>query len=96
MIAVSAQFVLWPRFATLFREAASRHAKNSLTKERACHKFDVCVDQTRPDEILFYQLYDSRDALDLHVATAYFAEFEALTRDWVREKTVRVWTRIEG
>jgi quinol monooxygenase YgiN len=96
MVAVWVHFVLWPRFVTLFRDAACGQARTSLSKERACHKFDVCVDQTHPDEVLVYQLYDSRDAFDLHLTTAHFAEFEALTRDWVREKTVRVWRRLEG
>lgn len=74
-----------------FRSAVQRQAENSLAREEACRRFDVCLDPARPDRVFLYEIYDDRAAFDAHLASDHFAAFDSQVADMVASKTVETW-----
>ena len=78
-----------------FREALVANARASREREPGCRQFDVAVDPARPACFYLYELYDDRAAFDAHLASAHFKAFDAQVRDWVADKVVQVFERID-
>ncbi len=74
-----------------FRSAVQQQAENSLTREAACRRFDVCFDPERKGRVFLYEIYDDRAAFDLHMASDHFADFDGKVADMVESKTVETW-----
>lgn len=74
-----------PQFLDMVRE----NAAESVRSEEGCIRFDVLTPlaATGP-AVLLYEIYTSRAAFDLHLASAHFKAFDAMTRQMVRSKTV--------
>jgi len=60
-----------------FLDLVRQQAKNSLTSETDGQHFDVCMDPKQPGRVFLYEVYENRDAFDLHPATAHFQAFDA-------------------
>jgi quinol monooxygenase YgiN len=75
--------------AESFADAIAENARRSLDGEPGCSRFDVCRDPTDAGTFLLYELYDGPAAIEAHLASQHYREFDALTRDWVVRKTVR-------
>jgi (4S)-4-hydroxy-5-phosphonooxypentane-2,3-dione isomerase len=71
-------------FGTLILENASA----SLAEEPGCRQFDVLVPESKPHQIVLYEIYDDEAAFDLHVRSAHFKKFDAQSRDLVAGKRV--------
>lgn len=91
MYVVLVRFVIKSESVDAFREAVLRQAKNSLSREVTCRRFDVALDDHRPDHCLLYELYDDQAAFDLHLATDHFNQFNDETADLVVSKEVSCW-----
>lgn len=91
MFVVSVVFEVKNEAIEAFRAAVLRQAKNSLTREEGCRRFDVCSDEARPERYFLYELYDDRAAFDHHCGTDYFADFNAVAAPMVATKTVETW-----
>ena len=94
MFVVTVVFEVSPGHAGTFREAVIAQARASLT-EAGCRQFDVGADARRPGRFLLYEVYESAEAFDVHLATPHFAHFDAITRRQVLEKTVETWHLVE-
>jgi quinol monooxygenase YgiN len=92
MYVVVVRFTVRPDSASQFHAAVEQQAANSLRSEVACRQFDVCYDPTDETRVLLYELYDDRAAFDAHLATAHFAEFNALVTPWVVTKELNLLT----
>jgi quinol monooxygenase YgiN len=55
---------------------AHEDAAKSLEREPGCRQFDVCTDPERPGSVLFYEVYNSRDAFEDHKKTKHFKVFD--------------------
>lgn len=73
-----------------FLEAAHDDARHSLKDEPGCRQFDVVQPHGQEDAVVFYEVYDSREAFDAHLATPHLARFrEAFPPLIIEERPVR-------
>ncbi len=96
MFVVVVEFELQPGQAAAFRERVARQAADSLEREPGCHVFDVCVDPARDDRVLLYEVYTDRAAFDAHLQSAHFAAFDREVADWVANRLVRTFARVDA
>lgn len=69
------------------------NAKRSLEREPGCRHFDVCVSPEDCRKVFLYELYDDREAFDLHLASEHFQTFDRLTTQWIDSKEVQAYIR---
>ncbi|NIA67432.1 antibiotic biosynthesis monooxygenase [Pelagibius litoralis] len=93
MFVVTVIFEVQASAADAFRSAVLQQAENSLTREKACSRFDVCFDPQRPERVFLYEIYDDRAAFDEHLASDHFADFDRRVAPWVVDKTVNTWVQ---
>ncbi|QDU91191.1 Autoinducer 2-degrading protein LsrG [Pirellulimonas nuda] len=91
MYVVTVVFQVKPANAADFRASVLAQAQNSLQREPACKRFDVCFDPQSPERVFLYELYDDRAAFDAHTQTEHFAQFSAAVEGWVEDKTLSFW-----
>lgn len=72
---VIAEFVVKAGHMAAFLEAALDDASCSVRDEPGCRQFDVVRPEELPDAVLFYEVYDSREAFDAHLRTPHFDRF---------------------
>ncbi|MGC6453580.1 MAG: putative quinol monooxygenase [Candidatus Puniceispirillaceae bacterium] len=77
-----------------FLALMTENAAASLRDEPGCRQFDVCQDPDNPGQIFLYELYDDRAAFEAHLGMPHFKSFDAATKDMIRSKTVRAYTRL--
>lgn len=90
---VTVNFAVEPGSWKLFRDAVLENAHASLTREPGCRTFDVCEDE-HDARIFLYEVYDSRKAFDIHLASEHFRRFDDLTATWVSRKQVLLLNRL--
>ncbi|KIQ03808.1 antibiotic biosynthesis monooxygenase [Agrobacterium tumefaciens] len=91
---VIAEFQIKPGCLAAFLEAAKDDAKHSVADEPGCHQFDVICPQGSDDVVVFYEVYDSREAFDAHLETPHLGRFrDAFPPLIVEERPVRFSTR---
>lgn len=95
MYIVSVTFVIKDEFAELFKEEMSRQARKCLAMEEGCLQFDVGRDPENPNRFFLYELYADQSAFDTHRQTDHFAEFGQLVKDWIAERYLATWERVE-
>lgn len=59
-----------------FLALAYDDARHSVADEAGCRQFDV-IRLAESTRVLFYEVYDSRTAFDLHLETPHLARFRA-------------------
>ncbi|MEN0087036.1 MAG: putative quinol monooxygenase [Pseudomonadota bacterium] len=87
---VSVKFEVRNEHLEEFRAAMIQQANASL-EELGCSRFDVWSDEANPTVIYLYEVYNDRDAFDVHLASAHFASFDAEIADWVIGKRVETF-----
>ncbi|QDT00179.1 putative quinol monooxygenase [Adhaeretor mobilis] len=90
MIALSVKFDVAPEHVEAFRVAVLQHAKNSLGEE-GCRRFDVCIDPEDAQRFFLYEMYDDKEALEVHRAADYFTKFGDTIENWVTDKDISLW-----
>lgn len=91
MYVVTVVFQVKPEAVEDFRAAILRHAKNSLEKEEGCRRFDVCVDDSRPNTIFLYEVYKDEAAFDLHRASDHLKNFGEISAPMVASREIQTW-----
>ena len=91
MLVVSVVFEDHTEHIEAFQEAVLQHAKNSLTHEEPCRRFDVSVDPKNPARFFLYEQYDDEAAFAAHQQTDYFARFGSTIESWLVSKDLSVW-----
>lgn len=90
---VIAEFQVKPGKLEVFLVAARDDALHSLADEAGCRQFDVCT-QAEADTVIFYEVYDSREAFDAHLKTPHLLRFQgAFPSLVVEERPVRFLQR---
>ena len=77
-----------------FLPLMTENASTSLADETGCHRFDVCTDSTRANEVFLYELYTDRAAFDAHLASAHFRAFDQRVANMVADKSVSTYDRV--
>jgi autoinducer 2-degrading protein len=64
------------------------NAQKSLTDEPGCDRFDVLIEKGSPDHIVLYEIYQDRAAFEAHVKSRHFAQFNAASQRYVKDKKI--------
>jgi autoinducer 2-degrading protein len=96
MYVVTVEFEVTTEYAEAFRDSVLRQARNSFEKEPDCHQFDVCTDPKDPTRFYLYEVYADEEAFQSHLRSDHFLDFDAKTKAWIENKTVRTWLREEA
>lgn len=91
---VIAEFEVKPGHLNAFLDLAQDDATHSVADEPGCRQFDVIHCEAAPNNVVFYEVYDSRSAFDSHLETSHLARFRAgFPALIVAERPVRFGTR---
>jgi quinol monooxygenase YgiN len=71
-----------------FLKLIKDNARTSLADEPGCDRFDVLIEKGVPDHIVLYEIYTDRAAFDFHLKSRHFAEFNAASQRYVKEKKI--------
>jgi quinol monooxygenase YgiN len=94
MYAVCVTFQIKAGKSEEFMSLMQKQANNSLTLEEACHRFDVCTDLTKPDEVFLYEIYEDAEAFQVHLASDHFKAFDVAIQPLLASKTVNTYSTI--
>lgn len=96
MYAVAVTFTLEPGQMAAFLPPMLENAATSLSQEPGCHRFDVCADPGRPDEVFLYEIYTDRAAFDAHLASAHFVAFDAVAAPMIASKSIATYVQVHA
>ncbi|MEM1374102.1 MAG: putative quinol monooxygenase [Pseudomonadota bacterium] len=94
MFAVVVTFTLHDGTAAAFLPLMEENAQMSLAAEPGCHRFDVCTDPARPNEVFLYELYVDQAAFAAHLESAHFRDFDAASAAYVAAKDVSTFKKV--
>jgi len=94
MFVVAVEFDIHEESVEAFKEAVLIQSKNSMEKEAACTRFDVCQDAAQANRFFLYEIYNDAAAFEAHRQTPHFADFSSKITDMVAEKFLQTWTII--
>ena len=96
MYAVVVTFQITPGKMAVFLPLMHQNATTSLTQEEGCHRFDVCTDPKRPDEVFLYEIYTDRAAFDAHLGSTHFESFDTQVAPMIAAKDVRTYQDVSS
>ncbi|MEP4032395.1 putative quinol monooxygenase [Roseibium polysiphoniae] len=94
MFAVTVTFKIKGGEMPNFLPLMENNARLSLERERGCHRFDVCTDPCREDEVFLYEVYSDRAAFDLHLASDHFLSFDKEVSEMILNKSLATFERV--
>jgi quinol monooxygenase YgiN len=74
-----------------FRATVLQHAKNSLTKEEGCHRFDVSWDPADSTRVFIYEMYTDESAFQTHASSEHYQWFKDTAGPWIASLELRTW-----
>jgi quinol monooxygenase YgiN len=95
MFVLTVRFTIRAGLDHAFVERVTAQARASLAAEPHCRQFDVCRDLRTPRHVLLYEVYTTEADFEAHLATPHFLAFDEETREWVEQKVVERWERVE-
>lgn len=97
MFVITAEFRLQQDMLNAFMPLMLIQAEKSLSSEPGCLVFDVCLEQTDGEDVVFlYEVYEDEAAFDLHMETPHYLAFSETTSDLVAAKSVRRFDHISS
>ncbi|MGB5423266.1 MAG: putative quinol monooxygenase [Desulfobacterales bacterium] len=91
MFVVTVEFSIHQQHEREFQETVLKQARNSLTLETDCHRFDVSIDAKDGGRVFLYELYTDEAAYQAHRQTPHYHEFSTRIADWVAQKNIQTW-----
>jgi autoinducer 2-degrading protein len=91
MFVVTVEFLIHQQHESEFRETVLKQARNSVTLEADCHRFDVSIDAKDGCRVFLYELYTDEAAYQAHRQTPHYHEFSTRVADWVAQKNIKTW-----
>lgn len=67
------------------------NARRSLAEEPGCLRFDVCIDNAAPENLMLYEVYTDAAAFDAHLQSGHFRRFDTETASIIAAKKVRIF-----
>ena len=90
---ITVLFTIKPEHMDDFRTAIVKNAALSVKNEAGCLHFDVCED-TAQSCFFLYEIYENAAAFDVHLETAHFKHFNAVSAPWVSGKALSRYKRL--
>jgi autoinducer 2-degrading protein len=78
------------------RAALLLEARESLTREPGCRRFDVLEDPLEPAGFVLYQGFDDEAAYRAHIESERYAAFAVALEAWTLSKRVLTYTLISN
>lgn len=79
--------VIVPSEMSKFLEAVKENGANAV-KEPGCRTFNISVQQSNPNHVFLYEVYDNAAALEAHRQTPHFKKFAETTKTMVADRVV--------
>lgn len=89
MIYVIATLIVHPETRADFLENA-RTVIAATHKEPGCRSYDLTSSITEPNEFVFVERWESRDALAAHFETPHLKEWQRVSKDFVESRTIEI------
>ena len=89
---VTVTFRIRHEWAQSFLPLMTANAAASLANEPGCLRFDVALSEGGDaTEVFLYEVYTSRAAFDVHLASDHFRSFDQAVKTMVVSKSVRTF-----
>jgi autoinducer 2-degrading protein len=95
MFVVVVEFTVRVEFIERFLKRVMQQAQDSLQLEVDCHVFDVCACSETKNNVLLYEVYTDKTAFDVHLASAHFRDFNNAVQEWVSDKQLSTFERLQ-
>ena len=82
MISIFVSIKVKPGMRDQFVEATLGDAAGSVRDEPGCFRFDVLTDDSDPDLVHLYEVYEDQAAFDVHKTMPHFTEWADTVADW--------------
>ena len=82
MISIFVSIKVKPGMRDQFVEATLGDAAGSVRDEPGCFRFDVLTDDSDPDLVHLYEVYEDQAAFDVHKIMPHFTEWADTVADW--------------
>jgi len=69
-------------FTDRFIAAMLENARNSVTHEPGCFRFDVVRDEQNRNRLYLYEVYKDKAAFDAHVKMPHYQVWRDTVKDW--------------
>jgi quinol monooxygenase YgiN len=67
-----------------------------VRKEKGCLRYDLHELRDGGSQLIFYEIWESKAALDAHSASAHMTAYRERTREWLAEPTkVSLWSAVD-
>lgn len=93
MFAVTVHFEIHTARLEAFLPLMLQNARTSLQDEPGCLHFDTCH-TCGTAQVFLYEVYTSRAAFDLHLASNHFKAFDAAVADMIKAKNVQTFEEV--
>jgi autoinducer 2-degrading protein len=90
---VTVDFEISDRHLPEFMKHMLANARESLRAEPRCRQFDVCRSLEANNRIFLFEVYDDRNAFELHLASPHFKTFDRQVGGWIVSKRVATYIR---
>lgn len=94
MFAVVVTLQIDPAHSAAFLPLMEQNARASLADEPGCHRFDICTDPDRPNDVFLYELYSDAAAFAAHLDSPHFKDFDAATAQMITDKQVATYGQV--
>ena len=85
--------VIVPSEMPKFLEAIRENGANAV-KEPGCRMFNIAVQQSNPNHVFLFEVYDNAAALDAHRQTPHFKKFAETTKSMVADRSVHALSAV--
>ncbi|MBI3030038.1 MAG: antibiotic biosynthesis monooxygenase [Candidatus Rokubacteria bacterium] len=93
MYVLLAELKIQPDEVEAFGRVIDRQAKDSVEREKDCHQFDVCQQETDPSVFLLYEIYSDKAAFDQHMKMPYTTQFFTEANPMIANRNIRGFKR---
>ena len=90
MISIFVTIKIKPGYRDAFVEAVLDDALGSVRDEAGCFRFDVLQDDSDPNRIHLYEVYQDQAALEAHRQAPHFLKWRSIVSDWFDGESQRV------
>ncbi|THF49949.1 antibiotic biosynthesis monooxygenase [Flavobacterium supellecticarium] len=67
--------------------------KESL-QEVGCKEYRLHISANNPLEFLFYETWESKEAIDAHTQTAHFLDFQQKATEWLEQSEINLYQEL--
>ena len=85
MYALIVRVKVKPEFTERYKTEIVADALGSVRDEPGCLRFDVSIDNSDPNVIYFYEIYQDEAAFGEHLKAPHFITYRDAVKDWAEE-----------